>query len=121
MTSGPSDPAATAGVARQSGTPEEDLDKQSSCDDRALALRERGRSFSSIARHLGLEGATQANAAFNRALRRRPAGEQEALRSHETARLDALGERLRQRDDLDEVEMARRAKALERLRRSLTA
>ncbi|HTT93011.1 MAG TPA: hypothetical protein VMF65_25880 [Acidimicrobiales bacterium] len=90
-------------------------------DDKVLALRERGRSFASIARALGFEGAGPANAAFNRALRRLPPADQESLRSHEMARLDALGERLRQRQDLDEPEMARRARTLERLRQKLIA
>jgi hypothetical protein len=90
-------------------------------DDEVLALRERGRSFASIARALGFEGASPANAAFNRALRRLPPSDQDSLRSHEMARLDALGERLRQRQDLDEPEMARRARTLERLRQKLSA
>jgi hypothetical protein len=90
-------------------------------DDEVLALRERGRSFASIARALGFEGASPANAAFNRALRRLPQAEQESLRGHEMARLDALGERLRKRQDLDEVEMARRVRSLDRLRKRLSA
>jgi hypothetical protein len=88
-------------------------------DESALALREQGRSFARIARELGLDGSTQANAAFNRALRRLPAGEQESVRSHEMARLDALGERVRQRNDLDEVELARKMRSLDRLRKTL--
>jgi hypothetical protein len=63
----------------------------------------------------------QANAAFMAALRRLPAAEQESLRNHELARLNALDERLRQRSDLNETEMARRARSLERLRKRLTA
>lgn len=90
-------------------------------DDEVLVLRERGRSFASIARALGFEGASPANAAFNRALRRLSPSDQESLRSREMARLDALGERLRQRQDLDEPEMARRARTLERLRKRLSA
>jgi hypothetical protein len=90
-------------------------------DGEVLALREQGRSFASIARALGLEGASPANAAFNRALRRLPPSDQETLRSHEMARLDALGERLRRRQDLDEAEMARRGRSLERLRKKLSA
>jgi len=90
-------------------------------DDKVLALREQGRSFANIARSLGLDGALQANAAFNRALRRQPAAEQESVRSHEMARLDALGERLRTREDLNEVEVARRMRNLERLKKTLLA
>jgi len=90
-------------------------------DSEVLALREQGRSFASIARALGFEGAIQANAAFMKALRRLPTAEQESLRSHELARLNALGERLRQRSDLDETEMARRSRSLDRLRKRLSA
>ena len=118
---GPSDPATTGGAAGPGSEPQDGQGDRSTRDESALVLRERGRSFSGIARVLGLDGAAQANAAFNRALRRRPAQEQETLRSHEMARLDALGERLRRRDDLDEIEMARRTRALDRLRKSLTA
>ena len=60
-------------------------------DDRVLLLREEGRTFAGIARDLGFEGTLDANAAFIRALRRQPPTEQESLRSHELARLDALG------------------------------
>ncbi len=90
-------------------------------DSEVMALREQGRSFASIARDLGFEGATQANAAFMRALRRLPTAEQESLRSHEMARLNALGERLRQRRDLDDAEKERRGQRLDRLRKRLTA
>lgn len=90
-------------------------------DSAVLALRERGRSFASIARALGLEGPIQANTAFMMALRRLPTAEQESLRVHELARLDTLGERLRQRSDLDETEMARRSRSLDRLRKRLNA
>ncbi|MDA8301542.1 MAG: hypothetical protein M0005_08335 [Actinomycetota bacterium] len=90
-------------------------------DGEVLALREQGRSYATIARALGLEGAIQANTAFMKALRRLPSAEQESLRRHEMARLDALGERLRQRSDLDEAEKARRGRSLDRLRKRLTA
>lgn len=88
-------------------------------DDKALALREKGKSFASIARALGMGRGLDANAAFNRSLRRHPAEEQEALRNHEIARLDALGEQVRKRGDLDEVELARKMRSLDRLRKSL--
>ncbi len=48
-------------------------------DAEVLVLRESGRSFASIARSLGFDGASPANAAFNRALRRLPPSEQESL------------------------------------------
>lgn len=85
-----------------------------------MALREQGRSFASIARVLGLEGAGQANAVFIKALLSLPAPDQENMRSRELARLDVLEGRLRQRNDLDQVEMARRTRTLKRLRKRLT-
>jgi hypothetical protein len=117
----------TISAGEQPEAPEEEGTPQSSeavalstdHDETVLALREEGRSFAGIARTLGLDNSTQANAAFNRALRRLPASEQESVRVHEMARLDALGERVRQRNDLDEVEMARRMRSLDRLRKTL--
>jgi hypothetical protein len=88
-------------------------------DDQVLLLRDEGRSFAAIARELDYAGALEANAAFNRALRRRSAGEQAALRSREMARLDALGERLRRREDVSEEELARQLRGVKRLRKTL--
>ena len=68
---------------------------------------------------LDLAGALEANAAFNRALRRRSPGEQAALRSREMARLDALGERLRKRAGVSEEELARQLHGIKRLRKTL--
>ena len=93
----------------------DDLDR----DEQALLLREQGRSFARIARTLDLAGALDANAAFNRALRRHSPGEQVGLRSREMARLDALGERLRRRQDVSEEELARQLHGLQRLRKTL--
>jgi hypothetical protein len=102
--------------AERAGATSADGDER---DEQVLVLREEGRTFAGIARELGLEGTLDANAAFMRALRRRPPTEQENLRSHELARLDALAERVRQRDDLDETEVARRTRSLDRLRKAL--
>jgi len=88
-------------------------------DEQALFLREQGRSFAGIARVLDLSGALDANAAFNRALRRQTPGEQAALRSREMARLDALAERLRRREGVSEEELARQLHGLQRLRKTL--
>jgi len=88
-------------------------------DEQALFLRDQGRSFAWIARLLDLAGALEANAAFNRALRRRSPLEQAMLRSRETARLDALGERLRKREDISEEELARQLHGVQRLRKTL--
>lgn len=107
------EPAAAEGDGLGLGNPER--------DEKVLVLREEGLTFSRIARELGLEGTFGANAAFIRALHRRPASEQEDLRSHENARLDALAARVRGREDLDEAEVARRIRGLERLRKTLSA
>src|ERR1700722_16065893 len=88
-------------------------------DEKALVLRDQGRSFAGIASVLDLAGAIEANAAFNRALRRRTANEQAALRSREMARLDALTERLRTRDGVTEEELARQLHGVKRLRKTL--
>jgi hypothetical protein len=61
----------------------------------------------------------EANIAFNRALRRRTSVEQEGLRSREMARLDALGERLRNRKDVDDEALARQLYRIQRLRKTL--
>lgn len=99
--------------------PTDEIVENTDQDNSVLVLREQGKSFTAIARDLGMPRSVDANAAFNRALRRRPAGEQESLRSHEMARLDALGERVRRRSDLDEAEVERRMRSLERLRKAL--
>ena len=88
-------------------------------DAKVLALRDQ--VFARIAQEMGLDQGLQANVAFNRALRRLPAADQEVARRREMGRLDALGERLRQRDDLDEAEVARRMRSLDRLRKALGA
>ena len=88
-------------------------------DEQALVLRDQGRSFTAIAQVLDLAGAVEANVAFNRALRRRSATEQAELRCREMARLDALGERLRNRQDMDDEVLARRLHGIQRLRKTL--
>ncbi len=88
-------------------------------DDQALFLRDQGRSYAGIAQELDLAGALDANAAFNRALRRRGPTEQAGLRSREVVRLDALGERLRNRQDVSEDELARQLHGLQVLRKTL--
>jgi len=95
------------------------MDHDTGRDDQVLFLRDQGKSFAAIALELDLTGALDANAAFNRALRRLTAVEQAALRSREVARLDALGERLRQRRDVSEDELARKLNGLQRLRKTL--
>ena len=85
---------------------------RSPADGKVLELRGKGRSFAAIAKLLGFENANAANAAFNRALRARPAAEQKLLRKQEQFRLDALAERVR---------AATRHEAAEQLRLAATA
>ena len=88
-------------------------------DEQALLLREQGRSFAGIARALELANGIEATAAFNRALRRHTPGYQVTLRNHEMARLDALTERLRQREGMNDEELARLLVEIKRLRKAL--
>lgn len=88
-------------------------------DERALTLRDQGWSFSEIARALDVDGASEAAAAFNRALGRRPDSEQAWLRSREVARLDALASRLRWRDDLSVEDVVRHLHILQHQRKML--
>ena len=88
-------------------------------DEQALLLRDQGRSYAAIARVLDLAGAIDANAAFNRALRRHTPPEQANLRSREMARLDTLSDRLRKREGVSEEELARQLRGIQRLRKTL--
>ena len=94
---------------------------RSPADGKVLELRGKGRSFAAIAKLLGFENANAANAAFNRALRARPAAEQKLLRKQEQFRLDALAERVRTRPDLSEREVGRQLRTISRLRSELAA
>ena len=90
-------------------------------DDKALRLRAGGRSFVAVAKALGYGRTHQANDAFNRALRRKPAGEQESLRRQELARLNILAEDVRASQQLEPDDVARRLRTVERLRVMLLA
>lgn len=87
-------------------------------DDEALMLRAQGKSFAAIAKLLGYDRAHEANAAFNRALRRKPAAEQATLRDQELARLDAMPAGIRARSSVDHEETVRKLQTVERLRAS---
>jgi AraC-like DNA-binding protein len=90
-------------------------------DDEVLALRIQGKSFAGIARSLGFTRPSEANEAFNRALRRKPSSEQEDLRRQELTRLDALIEGVRGNAELAPDDVARRLRSVERLRTRLLA
>ena len=90
-------------------------------DERVLELREKRRSFGAIAKIVGYERGSEATAAFNRALRRRPPKEQESLRQAELARLDGMAERVRENKELTADDVARRLGTVDRLRSRLLA
>jgi len=93
-------------------------DKQA-VDDQVLVMRGQGRSFGRIAEAVGLTRASQANAAFNRALRRRPAKEMAAIRSEENSRLDRLAASVRSDGSQSEADLERRLGVVEKLRARL--
>jgi hypothetical protein len=90
-------------------------------DDKVLALRSKGRAFSAIAKALGMSRPTDANLAFNRALRRRPAEAQAQIRSDENQRLDRLAVAVKGNETLTEAESHKRLHAIEVLRTRLMA
>ena len=96
-----------------------DMPDAADLDDQALALRDEGRTFAGIAHILGLDDAHAANAAFNRALRRRPQAQRAQLRGREMARLDAVASRVRGRDDLSVEEIVRRLRGVKQQRKTL--
>jgi len=92
-----------------------------STDEQALELRCKGRSFAAIAKALGFARASQANEAFNRALRTRPKKDQTAIRDGENRRLDDLADRLRSRTDLSKDQVDNQIKIITRMREVLMA
>ena len=88
-------------------------------DEQALALRSSGKSFSTIAKTLGYDRSHEANEAFLRALRRKPAAARSDLRDAEAARLEALATKIQARDDLSPAQTQKRLRAVERLRQTL--
>lgn len=59
---------------------------------------------------------SEANEAFNRALRRLPADEQGVVRTEETSRLDRLADAVRTNKELSTDEAQRRLNTVEQLR-----
>jgi hypothetical protein len=88
-------------------------------DERALHLRELGRSYGAIAKELGLDRPLDARSAFVRAVRQHPPVRRSELFERERERLDVAEARIRTRDRDEPETMARRLKALTRLRRGL--
>lgn len=85
-------------------------------DNRALELRQQGKSFAAIAKVLDYERPRDAWLAFNRALRRHAPEEQANLRREEVARLQTLTDAVRARKDLTPEEQTRRLESVERMR-----
>ncbi|HLX78026.1 MAG TPA: hypothetical protein VKR27_04015 [Acidimicrobiales bacterium] len=88
-------------------------------DQVVLALREEGRSFSAIARQLGLRRAKDAYATFHRTLASRPEAERAEIVRRELERLAVLEVRIRSRDAKEPEKMARRLEGLEQMRQNL--
>jgi hypothetical protein len=115
-----------AGEGANSFVPQHVKEKQMpstpACDeDKVLELRGQGRSFAGIAKTLGLDRPCQANDAFNRALRRKPPAERDALRGRELTRLDALADGVRAHSERGADGVARRLRTVARLRAMLMA
>ncbi len=90
-------------------------------EDNVLDLRVQGRSFAGIAKTLGLSRPCQANDAFNRAVRRKPPAERDALRNQELTRLDALADGVRAHPEVGADGVARRLRTVARLKAMLLA
>jgi hypothetical protein len=88
-------------------------------DAQALTLRESGKSFSAIARTLGLDRATDAHRSYVRALGAREGDERKQLVKNEEARLDQLEQRIRERDAKDVTKLERRLVGVQRLREAI--
>jgi hypothetical protein len=90
-----------------------------SLDEQVVTLRETGKSYTSVAKALGIKRSGDAHAAFLRALRGRPAKERAAMTKRESERLDRLERRVRSRDVDQPDELQRHLAALEKFRQSL--
>lgn len=101
------------------GVPEPAPTEPGELDERALALRRQSKGFGTIARALGLSRASDANEAFNRALRRRPPDEKATIRAEENDRLDRLREAVAADTNRTSEEIAKRQRAIDRLRARL--
>jgi hypothetical protein len=92
---------------------------QGDVDRDAMAMREQGRTFASIARAMGLKRAVDAREAFLRELRSRPDEERQGLVQHELQRLDRLEARIRARDANEPNKLETRLGAIAAMRESL--
>jgi hypothetical protein len=88
-------------------------------DAEALALRETGKSFSAIARSLGLDRATEAHRSFVRAIGTHEGDERRQMIAREETRLDELEQRIRTRDAADAETLERRLLGVKKLRAAI--
>lgn len=101
------------GSSRRPRPPTREVDAQ------VLALRERGNSYSSIARSLELGRATDAHRSFLRALGAHDGAERQRLVEGEEARLDRLEQRIRDRDAAEPEKLKRRLLGVDTFREAI--
>jgi hypothetical protein len=89
-------------------------------DAQSLELREKGNSFSAIARTLGFDRATEAQKSYVRALSTHEGEERRRLVKNEEVRLDELEQRIRERDAADVEKVERRLRGVKKLRESIS-
>jgi hypothetical protein len=104
---------------RDRDAPRRSFPPKRNSDEEALALRDTGKSYAAVASALGFKRAVEAQAAFIRALRRRPDDERARLTQRESERLDKTEVRIRDRDATEPDKMTRRLEALENLRQAI--
>ena len=95
-------------------------DPSETLDGEVLRLRRSGGAFARISRDLELKRPVDAQRAFQRAVRRLPEVEQEAVREQESSRLDRLAEQVNADAETSTENRTRRLAAIERLRGLLT-
>jgi hypothetical protein len=84
-----------------------------------LTLRESGKSFSAIARTLGMDRATEAHRSFVRAIETHEGDDRRQLIEREGTRLDELEQRIRTRDAADVEKLERRLLGVKKLREAI--
>jgi hypothetical protein len=86
--------------------------------DRVIELRSNGKSFSAIAKSVGLDRSLEAFGAFVAAVAKRSPAEQTKLRAEENARLDTLEQRIQKQPD--GADRDRRIASVRKLRQRLS-
>ena len=104
----------TARAAKPRATAE-----QRAIGDKVITLRSDGKSFSAIAKAVGLQRSRDAFAVFVDAVALRPSSERTRLRAEENGRLDTLERRTRR--DTEATDLERKLAAIVQLRERLAA